>query len=146
MRSPTLRPASLELKIYSRGMVPLLGEFDASVEINGQRTEFCARVVKGKAKHLLGRGLLCQVCLDWQSILAVYIPKEKKLKAVLDEFDEVFVEEPGLCKVPKARINMKSDATPTFRKTRPLPYAMKKKVENEVDRLEQKGIFTPVQY
>ena len=46
----------------------------------------------------------------------------------------------------KARINMKSDATPTFRKAFPLPYAMKKKVENELDRLQQKGIITPVQY
>ena len=37
-----------------------------------------------------------------------------------------------------------SDATPTFRKARPLPYAMKKKVENELNRLEQKGIITKV--
>ena len=58
----------------------------------------------------------------------------------MDEFNEVFVEETGLCKGVKARINMKSDATPTFRKARPLPYAMKKKVENELDRLQQKGI------
>ena len=144
--APTLKPASLELKSYSHGKVPLLGEFDASVEINGQRTEFCARVVKGKARNLLGRDLLCQVRLDWQSIFAVYIPKEKKLKAVLDEFNEVFVEGTGLCKGVKATINMKSDATPTFRKARPLPYAMKKKVENELDRLQQKGIITPVQY
>ena len=144
--APALKPASLELKSYSHGKVPLLGESDASVEINGQRTEFCARVVKGKARIVLGRDLLCQVLLDWQSIFAVYIPKEKKLKTVLVEFNEVFVEETGLCKGVKARINMKSDATPTFRKARPLPYAMKKKVENEHDRLEQKGIITPVQY
>ena len=38
--APTLRPASLELKSYSHGKVPLRGEFDTSVEINGQRTEF----------------------------------------------------------------------------------------------------------
>ncbi len=44
--TPTLRPASLELKSYSHGNVPLLGEFDGSVEINGQRTEFCARKEK----------------------------------------------------------------------------------------------------
>ena len=69
--APKLKPASLELKSYSHGKVPLLGEFDASVEINGQRTEFCARVVKGKARNLLGRDLLCQVRLDWQSIFAV---------------------------------------------------------------------------
>ena len=120
--APTLRPSSLDLKSYSNGKVQLLGEFDARVEINGQPTEFCARVVKGNARNLLGRDLLCQIRLDWQSIFAVFIPKEKKLKAVLDEFDEIFVEESGLCKGVKARINMKSDATPTFRKARPLPF------------------------
>ena len=82
----------------------------------------------------------------WWLIFAVYIPKEKKLKAALDEFNEVFVEETGLCKGVKARIHMKSDATPIFHKARPLPYAMKKKDENELDRLEKKGIITPVQY
>ena len=136
----------MELKSYSHGKVALLGKFDAGVEINGQRTEFCGRVVKGNTRNLLGRDLLCQVRLDWQSIFAVYIPKEKKLRAVSDEFHEVFVEETGLCKGVKARINMKSDATPTFHKARPLPFAMKKKVENEFDRLQQEGIITPVQY
>ena len=141
----TLRPASLELRSYSHGKVSLLGKLDASVEINVQRAEFCARVAKGKARNLLGRDLLCQVRLGWQSIFAVYIPKEKKLKAVLDGFEEVFVEETELCKCVMARINMKSNALPTFRKTRPLPYAMKKKVENQLDHLEQKGFITPVQ-
>eukprot|EP00795_Rhopilema_esculentum_P016067 gene16067-7417_t len=144
--APTLTPSSLELKSYSHGRVPKLGKFGASFEINGQRKEFCARVVKGNARNLLGRDLLCQVCLDWQSIFAVSVPREDKLEIMLKEFDEIFVEELGLCKGIKARINMKSDATPTFRKARPLPYAMKKKVENELDGLEKKGIITQVQY
>ena len=42
------------------------------------------------------------------------------------------MEETGLCKGVKAKINMKSGATPTFRKC-PLPYAMEKKVENDLD-------------
>lgn len=36
--APILRPSSLELKSYSHGKVPLLGEFNATVEINGHRT------------------------------------------------------------------------------------------------------------
>ena len=53
--APSLRPASLELKSYSHENVSLLGEFDTSIEINGQRKEFCARVVKGKTSNLMGR-------------------------------------------------------------------------------------------
>ena len=136
----------MELKCYSHGNVPLLGEFDASVEISGQRKEFCARVVKGKARNLLGRDLLCQVRLDWQSIFAVFIPKENKLEAILDKFNEIFVKETGLCKGIKAKINMKNGTVPIFRKARPLPYAMKKRVENELNGLEQKGIIAQVQY
>ena len=46
----------------------------------------------------------------------------------------------------KAKINLKSNAITTFRKARALPFAMKKKVESEIDRLEQIGIRKPVQY
>ncbi len=101
--TPILRPASLELKSYTHGNVPLLEEFDASVEINRQHTEFCARVVKGKARNLLGRDLLCQVRFDWQSIFAVFIPQEKKLKAVLDEFDEILWKKQDYVRVLKQK-------------------------------------------
>ena len=40
LNTPSLRPASLELKSYSHGMVPFLGEFDASVEINDSGQNF----------------------------------------------------------------------------------------------------------
>ena len=146
LEAPILRSSSLELKSYSHQKIPLLGEFDANVEINGQVTTFCARVVKGNARNLLGRDLLSQIRLDWQSIFAVFVPKEKQLQAVLDEFNQIFLKELGLCKGVKAKINMKSEAIPIFRKARALPFAMKKRVESELDRLEQLGIIKPVQY
>ena len=146
LEAPGLRSLSLELKSYSHENILLLGEFDANVEINGQVAKFCARVVKGNARNLLGRDLLSQIRRDWQSIFAVSVPKENQLIAVLDEFDQIYLKDLGLYKGAKARINVKSDATPIVRKARPLTFAMKKKVENELDRLEQKGIIKPVQY
>lgn len=46
----------------------------------------------------------------------------------------------------KATISVKPDATPKFHKARPLPFAMKEKVEKELKRLEKEVIISPVKY
>ena len=71
-----------------------------------------------------------------QSIFAVSVPKEKQLKAVSDEFNQNLLKDLRLCKGVKAKIKMKYDAIPIFRIACPVPFAMKKKVENQLDRLE----------
>lgn len=40
---------------------------------------------------------------------------------------------------------MKDEITPKFIKARPLPHAMRWTVETELDRLQNLGIFSPVQ-
>ncbi len=41
---------------------------------------------------------------------------------------------------------MEQDATPTFCKARKVPYALREKVENELNRLEANGIIEPVKF
>ena len=43
-------------------------------------------------------------------------------------------------------MHVKDDATPRFHKARPVPYAMKEKVEDELKRLQETGIIEPVQF
>ena len=43
----------------------------------------------------------------------------------------------------KATIVVPSDAQPQFFKPRPIPYALKQKVELELDRLQNEGVITP---
>lgn len=54
----------------------------------------------------------------------------------------MFDEGPGAIRGFKARIRIKPDAEPIFKKARPLPYALKETVEKELDRLEALGIIS----
>ena len=46
----------------------------------------------------------------------------------------------------KVNIHVKDDATPRFHKARPVPYAMKEKIKDELKRLQETGIIEPVQF
>ena len=46
----------------------------------------------------------------------------------------------------EVHIELKDDAKPRFYKARPVPYALKQKVETELDRLVKEGIYEPVAY
>ncbi|KAJ8971061.1 hypothetical protein NQ317_002753 [Molorchus minor] len=58
----------------------------------------------------------------------------------------IFEDELGLLKNQVLNMNVKSDATPKFFKHRSLPYALKTKVEAEIDRLVSLGILIPVEH
>ena len=59
---------------------------------------------------------------------------------------KIFQEGLGKVKDFKAKIHVKADATPKFCKARPVPYSMKVKIEEELDRLLSLGILKPVQF
>ena len=45
----------------------------------------------------------------------------------------------------QAKIEVDSQAVPRFCKARTLPYAMREKIEKEIDRLLSEGIIEPVE-
>ena len=65
---------------------------------------------------------------------------------MLDRHAAVFQEGLGKLKGYKAKITLDPQATPHFCKARPVPYALKAKVEEELDRLTAEGIIEPRQF
>ncbi|XP_063408205.1 uncharacterized protein K02A2.6-like [Mytilus trossulus] len=70
--------------------------------------------------------------------LEVEPEKDNELQDLLRKYPQVFKEGLGTLKGNKARIYVDKDATPKYFKARPVPYALKEKIEKELDRL-QKG-------
>ena len=65
---------------------------------------------------------------------------------MLARYPEVFQEGLGSLKGYEAKINVDPNATPRFFKARSVPYAMREKVEAELDRLVAEGTLVPVEY
>lgn len=67
------------------------------------------------------------------------------MKVVLECHKGVFAEGSGLIRDFKVDTRTNPEARPIFQKARPVPYAPKKKVEKDLDRLEQTNIVSKVE-
>ena len=95
---------------------------------------------KGEGPTLLGRNWLSQI---WSKIHYTTSPG---LHELLAKYPEVFQEGLGSLKGYEAKISVDPNATPCFFKARSVPYAMREKVEAELDRLVVEGTLVPVEY
>ncbi|XP_016664851.1 uncharacterized protein K02A2.6-like [Acyrthosiphon pisum] len=71
--------------------------------------------------------------------------KNNKLELLINEFEELFEEKIGKYKYEKVTLKVKEECTPIFCKPRPIPFAFKKKVKDELDRLEREEIIQKVE-
>ena len=95
-------------------------------------------VVKGAGSSLLGRNWLDVLRLDWKEIHLV--GSMDLLRSLLDKYAEVFKEGLGELKKHEAKIHVDREAQPKFCKARPIPYAMRNKVEEELAQLQKQPI------
>ena len=58
----------------------------------------------------------------------------------------MFKEELGLVQGFTAKIHMEPQTTPRFYKARPIPYALRRPVEQEWERLHNSGVIEPVEF
>ena len=64
----------------------------------------------------------------------------------MDRHRTVFSSELGMVRGVTAKLHVDPQARPKFYRPRSVPYAMRAKVEVELDRLHQQGIIEPVQF
>ena len=69
-----------------------------------------------------------------------------KIDKLIENYKEVFQEELGTFSGPKAKIHVAQDAQPKYFKAAPVPYELKEKIENELERLVEEGTIEPFQF
>lgn len=74
------------------------------------------------------------------------INQQKFFENLQRNFSSVFNSSVGSCTKTKAVLRLKSEATPVFRPSRPVPYAALPLVDAELERLKQEGVITSVAY
>lgn len=143
---PELKTCPIKLKTYTGQQVKTLGRVTVRVKSKETVKDLPLVIVPGNGPNLLGRDWIKELSLAWSSIHHLTDEKGKMLQEVLARNAEVFKEELGKLKGPPAKIYVDKETTPRFFKPRPVPYAMRAKVEAELDRLLKDEVIEPVKY
>ena len=139
-----LVPSRVPLRTYSGERMEVLGVVEVTVTYCAQHAKLPLYVVRGTGPSLFGRSWLESIRPEWESIQTVQ-SVVAALPKVLEQHKAVF-EGLGELKGHKAKILIDPNAQPRYCKARPVPYALKEKVDQELDRLQREGIIEPVQF
>ena len=136
-------PSNVRLCSYSGEAISVIGSMDVTVEYKGQVVQLPLIVVKGEGPSLCGRNWLQHLRLDWREIHRV---QGNALRSVVEKHKALFQPGLGTLKGHKVKIAVDPEATPRFHKARPIPYAFKQKVEEELERLVEEGALEAVEF
>ncbi|ETW98372.1 MAG: hypothetical protein ETSY2_42930 [Candidatus Entotheonella gemina] len=142
--SAVLDKSDIKLRTYLAQPIPVLGQMSVAVRYNGYQGQHVLYVVKGSGPALLGREWLSKIKLDWSSIKSVF--RSTTVDELCGKYSEVFQSGPGAMTQIKAHLNLRQDARPVFRRPYTIPFAIKDKVAQELDRLEEQGVLRRVDY
>ena len=140
-----LQTCTMALKTYTGEPMQIRGEVHVTVRYQDQGPfELPLVVIKGRGPTLLGRNWLYRFRLDWTSIKAV-LPG-KPLDRLLQEYNSVFNDEVGTISPMKVKLSVSETAKPRFHRPRPVPFALRARVDEELDRLEDAGVLEKVNF
>ena len=144
-QSLPLQATATSLRTYTGEKIDVRGSAAVCVEYLDQKEQLELLVVAGTGPSLLGRDWLLKLRLNWSSINKLQGEPTSEVQVILDRHTEVFKDELGLLTM-SAKIQVDPQAQPRFCKPRPVPYALRDKVNEEIERLEKAGIIEPVQH
>ena len=125
------------------------GRTKVKVQYGNQMYELDIHVVETEGPALFGREWLRVIPLEWQKIMKIgQLPNEgntkEKLKNLLQKYDDLFKDELGLLKNIKGTFTIQADSKPKLLKCRTEPYALKPRIHNELKKLVDQGVISPV--
>ena len=146
-QAPPLKNSNVQLQTYTGESLAILGTIHVEVHCNNQTATLPLVVVKGRGPSLLGQDWLQYITLDWKTLNTVtQSTNNPTLSAVLAHHKAVFNDELGVIRGTSAKLYVDPQTRPRFFKPRAVPYSMRGKVEQELDRLQKQGIIKPVAF
>ena len=133
------------LRTYTGHKIPVLGEAVVDVRYGSNEWWLPVIVTKGSGPNLLGRDWLSHIQLDWRSVFSV---STERPVPVVDRFKNQYpqVFEHGLGELRNVKVKLDVDRTvhPRFFKPRPLPFAIREKVDKQLKKEIAMGVLEPV--
>ncbi|XP_045775110.1 uncharacterized protein K02A2.6-like [Maniola jurtina] len=134
---------SLILRCYSGTQIESLGYVHVDVTVGEVRVpNLTLYVIQNGSRPLLGRDWLR--ALDVRQITLKEIADDRFVDRLTAEFPEVFTDTLGTCK--KTIQLQLTDQEPVYVKARPVPLALRGRVQAELERLEREGYMYRVDH
>ena len=103
-------------------------------------------LVVGDGPSLMGRDWLSKLKPNLSVFYAGNPGINKGVEKLLDRYADLFKEELGRVKGVEVKIHVDESARPHFFRPRPVPFALKGRIEEELERLQRDGIIEPVKF
>lgn len=139
------RPLRTRLRTWNDSTVSVIGQATVLVQYKDIKRQLNVVVARGSGPNLIGR--------DWFEALQISVQVNKIINddtnstdLLLGKYGEVFKNELGTYRGAAVTIQLKPNAVPKFLKARPVPYAIKDRVEKEIDRLVEEKVLRPVAF
>ncbi len=143
-----LNETKVRLHTYTGEQVKVAGQVKMSVKYEEQEAVLPALVIQGKGPNLIGRNWLQEIKLNWRNIFQLNKghTNTHRVEELVQKYEQVFQKGLGTFTGTMAKIHVAAEAKPIYCKARPVPYSLKKKVEEELRRLQAEGTVEPVQF
>jgi transposase InsO family protein len=143
-----LSPTDTVLRSFAGEKIRPLGQANVQVEHNGQRLQLPLLIVLVGESALLGRDWLRQMRLDWHQIgTQINQATATSVAAELTaEFPLVFADGLGLYRHGEVQLHASDKVKAKFFRARQVPYALRERVDDELQRMESDGVITPVKH
>ena len=144
-----LSSSDLNLKTYTGEVVRPKGVGEVKVTYKDQELMIPITVVEGNVPTLLGRDWLCKLKLSWGKLFPVNVNSlkvDERIDSIQRKYPNVFSGKLGCLKDFKVHIPVPSDVRTRVIKARSVPYALRARVDEELDKLEEQGVWRKVEY
>uniref|UniRef100_A0A182HJH6 Peptidase A2 domain-containing protein n=1 Tax=Anopheles arabiensis TaxID=7173 RepID=A0A182HJH6_ANOAR len=149
--SPNIQPVTIQAINASGKPLHLSGEFQCTININGQTQQGRCFVTTAVNLNLLG--------IEWIELFELWsIPIDticnqlttesidQQMREIQAKHADVFKDTLGHCKKTKVKLYLKSNAKPVFCQKRPVPFNTIPLVDAELTRLQNLGIIETVDF
>lgn len=141
----SLKPSFLNLHTWTKSRLPILGQTTIRVRYKDVEHDLNVIVAKGAGPNLLGRNWFGPLNIGL-NINFVSKNEMSMVEKIVNKHSDIFKEGLGTYRGEPVSIHLLPNAVPKFLKARPVPYAIKHKVEDEITRLEREGVLRSVPY
>lgn len=138
-----LTKENMQLFGFNNNSVHVLGSFVTKVQFKEQNNEVKFIVVRDTSLLILGRDFMKQFKLGISGLVNCVSDKSFK-ERLTHKFPEVFTDRLGKFNKYEVELKLKDSTVPVFRNNRVIPFALKEKVECELNKLLADGIIEPV--